>query len=115
MLLLQGVPVRVLPALLLFLATFAHYFARVNVNIAIISMTEKSNSSSSNNDSSLCSGTKEEQVVDPATGRSIFCWSEEQKSLVKGAFYYGYAVLQVRERTVSCIIQFCYELMLWLL
>jgi len=36
----MGWPVRFLPAALLFLATFVHYFARVNINIAVISMTE---------------------------------------------------------------------------
>jgi len=26
---------------------------------------------------------------------NTFCWTEQEKSLVKGAFYYGYMVLQV--------------------
>ena len=29
------------------------------------------------------------------TGREIFCWSEDHKSYVKGAFYFGYVFLQV--------------------
>ncbi len=40
----RAVPVRFLPAFLLFLGTFAHYFARVNINIAIIAMTENATS-----------------------------------------------------------------------
>ena len=35
-----NVPLRVLPAILLFLGTFASYVTRVSINIAIITMTE---------------------------------------------------------------------------
>ena len=36
----MGLPLRALPCLMLFLATFAGYATRVNVNIAILGMTD---------------------------------------------------------------------------
>eukprot|EP00095_Tigriopus_kingsejongensis_P004809 maker-scaffold182_size278544-snap-gene-1.27 protein:Tk04809 transcript:maker-scaffold182_size278544-snap-gene-1.27-mRNA-1 annotation:"inorganic phosphate cotransporter" len=80
-------PVRALPALLLFLGTFVNYATRVNINIAIISMTA--------NASSLCPSRSSGSSVIDANGTEVFCWTENQKSFVKGAFYYGYIFMQI--------------------
>ena len=34
-------------------------------------------------------------VISNSTGEEVFCWTEPQKSLVKGAFYWGYIFLQI--------------------
>lgn len=80
-------PLRALPAFLLFLGTFVNYVTRVNINIAILSMTK--------NASSLCANRSATASVIDSDGHQIFCWTENEKSLVKGAFYYGYIFLQI--------------------
>ena len=61
------VPYRVVPALLLFLATFVNYLSRINFNLAIISIAEQKGNH----------------------------WSDFEQSLAKGSFYFGYIFFQV--------------------
>ena len=47
------------------------------------------------NASDLCADrTSSGMVVSNATGHEVFCWTESQKGLVKGAFYFGYPWFQ---------------------
>ena len=84
-------PLRALPAFFLFLCTFTQYVTRVSINVAILDMTR--------NASALCRGGERSSsgvVVSDVTGHEVFCWTESQKGLVKGAFYFGYPWLQGR-------------------
>ena len=60
---------------------------RVNLNIAIVQMTD--------DDEGLCLSTQSTDVVVNREGNVRFCWSEWQKSWIKGSFFYGYIVMQV--------------------
>lgn len=81
-------PLRALPAFFLFLGTVTQYVTRVSINVAILDMTR--------NASDLCSDrTSSGMVVSNVTGHEVFCWTENQKGLVKGAFYFGYPWFQV--------------------
>lgn len=77
--------VRVLVGFLMFLGTLTSYMLRVNLNIAIVQMTD--------DQEGLCT-TSTEAVVNQ-DGNIRFCWSEWQKSWIKGSFFYGYVVMQV--------------------
>ena len=74
----------------LFLCTFTQYVTRVSINVAILDMTR--------NASAICRGERSSSgvVLSDATGHEVFCWTESQKGLVKGAFYFGYPWLQGR-------------------
>merc|ERR1719295_569590 len=79
--------VRILIGFLMFLGTLTSYMLRVNLNIAIVQMTDDSGG--------LCTNRTLTASVTNEDGGTRFCWSEWQKSWIKGSFFYGYIVMQV--------------------
>jgi len=79
--------VRILIGFLMFLGTMTSYMLRVNLNIAIVQMTDDSEG--------LCANKTSTESVTMSDGKVRFCWSEWQKSWIKGSFFYGYIAMQV--------------------
>merc|ERR1719189_2272872 len=67
--------------------TFVSYVLRVNLNIAIVTMT--------NNSDVLCVNRCSSDSVQDEFGNIVFCWSEKEKGLLLGGYFYGYIALQI--------------------
>lgn len=80
------IPIRAIIALLMFGGTFVSYVLRVNLNIAIVTMT--------NNSDVLCYNSSSDSVTDES-GNIVFCWTEKDKSNLLSAYFYGYIILQI--------------------
>lgn len=87
MMTLSLLPLRLVIGFMMFLGTFASYMLRVNLNLAIVTMTQNSDK--------LCTNSTMGHGYQETNGNIVFCWTEWQKSWVKGAFFYGYILLQI--------------------
>lgn len=75
---------------LLFAATFTSYMLRVNLNIAIVDMIVDNEDRTN-----LCTANATIKGYVYHNGKYLFCWTNQQKQQILGAFFYGYFVLQV--------------------
>ena len=81
----RSFPYRYCILIMMFIGTFVAYVLRVNMNIAIVTMTDIPKE--------ICSNTTAEKLI--YNGKTRFCWSSNQQALVLGSFFYGYIVLQI--------------------
>ncbi|XP_059476219.1 sialin-like [Neocloeon triangulifer] len=95
------IPARGVLGILSFFGFFTNYMLRVNLNIAIVSMTAApTNASWSQNKTlvlseCLANSSKHSSLADSQEDEAEFDWDTRQQGLVLGSFYWSYIVIMV--------------------
>ncbi|XP_059476719.1 sialin-like [Neocloeon triangulifer] len=93
----RNIPARVVLGFLSFSGFLTNYMLRVNLNIAIVSMTGAANSTDANRTLAECKVNITGFELDESPAKSVaeFDWDNYEQGLIHGSFYWGYVLSMV--------------------